>query len=58
MAGTHSKTLRCVALQGEIGGAVARSVYAQRPSACHEVNAGDAKYQTARRRHGLPLLVA
>jgi len=54
MAGTHSKTPRCAALQGEVGGAVACSVYAQRPSPCREVVAGDAKCLTARQRHGLP----
>ncbi|WIT12212.1 YkgJ family cysteine cluster protein [Paucibacter sediminis] len=54
MAGTHSKAPRCAALQGEIGGAVACSVYAQRPSPCREVVAGDAKCLAARQRHGLP----
>lgn len=56
MAGTHSKAPRCMALDGEIGGTVACSVYAQRPSPCREVEAGDAKCRSARQRHGLPEL--
>lgn len=53
MAGTNNATPRCNALQGVVGQQVACCVYAQRPPACREVNAGDDKCQSARRRHGL-----
>lgn len=58
MAGTYSKAPRCQALRGEVGGAVSCSAYAQRPSPCREVTAGDAKCLAARARHGLPPLPA
>jgi Fe-S-cluster containining protein len=54
MAGTNQPRPRCQALTGEIGSAVACSVYTQRPAACHEVLAGDDKCLAARQRHGLP----
>lgn len=56
MAGTNQPQPRCVALQGDIGVAVACGVYAQRPTPCREVEAGDEKCQRARARHGLPPL--
>ncbi len=56
MRGTHSKTPRCSALAGEVGGQVACTVYAQRCSPCRELQPGDAKCQQARAAHGLPAL--
>lgn len=53
MAGTNSAAPRCAALTGAIGGATACSVYADRPSPCREVLAGDDKCARARARHGL-----
>jgi Fe-S-cluster containining protein len=54
MAGTNQPSPRCHALQGEIGGAVACTVYEQRPSPCRELQAGEEKCNRARARHGLP----
>ena len=51
--------LRCVALEGEVGSAVACSIYARRPSPCREFRASwedgrvDARCDAARARHGL-----
>jgi hypothetical protein len=56
MAGTEAPQPRCEALQGEIGGTVACSVYADRPSPCRELQPGEDKCVRARRRHGLPPL--
>lgn len=56
MRGTASAPTRCVALSGEIGQSVACSVYAQRPSPCRELQAGDERCQRARARHGLAAL--
>jgi Fe-S-cluster containining protein len=53
MQGTATRPVRCVALQGEIGGAVACSIYAQRSSSCREVMPGDDKCLRARAAHGL-----
>lgn len=54
MAGTNDPAApRCVALSGTVGEQVACTVYAQRPSACKEVEAGDDKCNRARARHGL-----
>ncbi len=47
---------RCVALSGTVGEQVACTVYAQRPGACHDVEAGDDKCARARARHGLAAL--
>lgn len=57
MAGTNRPAPRCHALYGTVGGAVACSVYHQRPSPCHELAAGDEKCNRARARHGLPPLM-
>ncbi|OYU25884.1 MAG: zinc/iron-chelating domain-containing protein [Burkholderiales bacterium PBB2] len=54
MAGTNRKSPRCEALAGELGREVACGIYAQRPSPCREVQAGDDKCQRARAAHGLP----
>ncbi|MCZ8074185.1 MAG: YkgJ family cysteine cluster protein [Paucibacter sp.] len=56
MAGTNRKSPRCEALAGELGREVACGIYAQRPSPCREVQAGDDKCQRARAAHGLPPL--
>lgn len=53
MAGTETHPVRCAALQGAVGQAVSCSVYAQRPSPCREVQAGDEQCAKARRKHGL-----
>lgn len=59
MAGTEANPVRCVALQGTVGQSVSCSVYAQRPTPCREVEAGDDQCAKARLRHGmLPLQVA
>ena len=56
MAGTQQPAPRCLALQGEVGKAVACAIYERRPSPCKEVMPGDDKCQRARARHGLPPL--
>lgn len=64
MRGTRSEPVRCVALQGVPGQAAHCTIYAQRPSPCHELEAswehGRASPQCdrARQRHGLPPLTA
>ncbi|MFZ6657090.1 YkgJ family cysteine cluster protein [Undibacterium sp. TJN19] len=57
MAGTNSRQPRCQALTGKVGQSVKCEIYAQRPSPCHEVQAGDEKCLQARARHGLPALL-
>jgi len=56
MAGTGGPSPRCAALSGEIGRAVACTVYDRRTSPCRELQAGDDKCNRARARHGLPPL--
>lgn len=58
MRGTHSKSPRCVALQGDIGQEVRCSVYEHRTSPCRELQPGDDKCHRARAAHGLPRLQA
>jgi Fe-S-cluster containining protein len=58
MAGTSRPAPRCVALRGTIGGEVACTVYAERPSPCRELQPGDDQCARARLRHGLPPLGA
>jgi Fe-S-cluster containining protein len=53
MAGTEARPVRCVALRGEVGGAVACGIYAQRSSTCRDVQPGDAQCRKARGAHGL-----
>jgi len=53
MTGTNSALPRCLALTGEIGKHVVCRLYAQRPSPCREVQAGDTQCASARRRYGL-----
>ncbi|WP_374404585.1 YkgJ family cysteine cluster protein [Niveibacterium sp.] len=56
MAGTNGAAPHCNALQGVVGQQVACRVYAQRPPACREVEAGDDKCNRARSRYGLESL--
>lgn len=58
MQGTDATAPRCTALAGEIGQAVACTLYPVRPSPCREFEAGDSACARARRRHGLPPLDA
>jgi Fe-S-cluster containining protein len=53
MRGTWADQPRCAALEGEIGRAVACTVYPRRPDACREVQPGDAQCAKARARRGL-----
>jgi len=53
MAGTNQPKPRCQALSGDIGGATRCQIYHQRPAPCHELQAGEAKCNQARLRHGL-----
>ncbi len=36
MRGTEARPVRCVALQGDVGGCVACTIYAQRPTPCRD----------------------
>jgi uncharacterized protein len=56
MRGTDASPPRCQALRGEIGLAVACSIYADRPSPCREFDVEHPACNQARRRHGLPAL--
>jgi Fe-S-cluster containining protein len=62
MRGTEYRPRRCVALAGEIGHNVSCEVYAQRPSACRELQPSwsegvrDERCDRARAAHGLPPL--
>lgn len=62
MKGTDEAAPRCIALTGEIGQQVGCSIYADRPSPCHEFNPWaalgivDDACDRARQRHGLPPL--
>jgi len=53
MAGTETRPVRCIALQGEIGRDVGCSIYAQRSSTCKSVMPGDSQCLKARAAHGL-----
>lgn len=62
MQGTNSKSPRCVALAGEVGQAVACTIYNERPSPCRSFscNAESLEYNPdcdrARAHYGLPPL--
>jgi len=65
MRGTAAQPPRCIALRGQVGGAVSCVIYEQRPSPCREFaplaahgRRGDQACDDARRRHGLPRLEA
>lgn len=53
MKGTHSKSPRCIALQGQIGQSVHCTVYPHRTTPCREVQVGDDKCLQARQAHQL-----
>ncbi len=53
MAGTNQPQPRCQALCGDVGGETRCQIYHQRPAPCHELQAGEAKCNQARLRHGL-----
>ncbi len=62
MIGTNRLPTRCLALTGEIGGPVACTIYAQRPSTCRDFEPSwingepNAHCDKARRHWGLPPL--
>lgn len=56
MGGTDEASPRCAALAGEIGVAVACTIYGGRPSPCREFDIEHPACTRARRRHGLPPL--
>lgn len=56
MGGTDAPTPRCVALRGEVGGAVQCAIYEARPSPCREFDVEHAACARARRQCGLPPL--
>ncbi|WP_246167610.1 YkgJ family cysteine cluster protein [Propionivibrio limicola] len=62
MRGTDEAPPRCVALEGEIGGAVHCAIYEQRPGPCRDfapyapLGIGDDACDRARCRYGLPPL--
>jgi uncharacterized protein len=62
MRGTQAREPRCVALDGQIGGAIRCAIYAQRPSPCRELRPAwedgtpSPQCDRARQRHGLPPL--
>lgn len=56
MRGSDASPPRCVALSGGIGGAVACTIYAARPSPCREFDTHHEACAKARSRHGLPPL--
>jgi uncharacterized protein len=56
MYGSDATEPRCVALAGEVGKAVACTIYDARPSPCREFGTTDDACARARRRYGLPLL--
>ena len=49
---------RCSALSGKIGAATSCMIYPIRPEVCRICTPGDAECAMARRKHGLPILVA
>lgn len=53
MVGTETRPVRCAALQGEVGQAVACGIYPLRASTCRSVQPGDAQCLKARAAHGL-----
>lgn len=53
MAGTETRPVRCVALEGTVGENVGCSIYAQRSSTCRSVMPGDEQCLKARAHHGL-----
>lgn len=58
LSGMRCDGERCSALSGEIGKATACGIYDLRPEVCRTCMPGDPECAMARRRHGLPVLVA
>jgi Fe-S-cluster containining protein len=56
MRGTGEVPIRCIALTGALGVSVGCSIYALRPSPCHDLTEGRYACNKARVRHGLPAL--
>lgn len=56
MRGTDHHPVRCAALTGKLGEAVACGIYEWRPSPCREFSEASDACQRARSRHGLPAL--
>lgn len=56
MLGTLTAPVRCVALEGRVGDAVACAIYDRRASPCREVQPGDGQCNKARLGHGLAAL--
>lgn len=56
MRGTDHLPVRCAALTGKVGGAIACGIYEWRPSPCREFAEGSDACQRARVRHHLPPL--
>jgi len=54
MKGTATRPVRCIALEGELGGRVACRIHPLRSSTCREVNVGDEQCRKARLHHGMP----
>ena len=57
MCGSDATEPRCIALCGEVGKAVACTIYDSRPSPCREFDTSDDACARARHRHGLPPLM-
>ncbi len=53
MRGTDHMPVRCAALTGQVGEAVACGIYEWRPSPCREFTEGEPACDKARARHGL-----
>jgi hypothetical protein len=64
MRGTDEAAPRCIALEGDVGHSVRCTIYEHRPGPCRDfapyapLGIGDDACDRARRRHGLPPLVA
>lgn len=56
MRGTDHVPIRCAALTGKVGQAVACGIYEWRPNPCRELEPGSDACEKARVRHGLPRL--
>jgi Fe-S-cluster containining protein len=56
MRGTDHVPVRCAALTGKVGEAVACGIYEWRPNPCQELEPGSYGCEKARARHGLPQL--
>lgn len=58
MRGTDHQPVRCAALTGKVGAAVACGIYEWRSSPCREFEAGSDACDRARARHGLAPLAS